>query len=90
MLRSRIDVKMAQGVEPLVQLTHQPGTTDEFVLRGAPGEGRFAPYLLSGASGVMRRWVRIGEAAKPRSHQAPLGTEIAVIVKVLGQRHRIR
>ena len=37
--------KMAQGAERLIQLTRQPGTTDdEFVLRRAPGEGRFAPY----------------------------------------------
>ena len=37
--------KMAQGAERLIQLTRQPGTTDdELVLRGAPGEGRFAPY----------------------------------------------
>ena len=37
--------KMAQGAGRLIQLTRQPGTTDdEFVLRGAPGEGRFAPY----------------------------------------------
>ena len=37
--------KMAQGAEQLIQLARQPGTTDdELVLRGAPGEGRFAPY----------------------------------------------
>ena len=37
--------KMEQGAERLIQLTRQAGTTDdEFVLRGAPGEGRFAPY----------------------------------------------
>ena len=37
--------KMAHGAERLIQLTRQPGTTDnEFVLRGAPGEGRFALY----------------------------------------------
>ena len=37
--------KMAQGAERLIQLTRQLGTTDdEFMLRGAPGEGRFAPY----------------------------------------------
>ena len=43
---------MAQGAERLMQLTRQPGTTDDgFVLRGALGE---VP-LLSVASGVMRR-----------------------------------
>ena len=37
--------KMAQGAERLIQLTRQPGTTDdELVWRGAPGEGRFAPH----------------------------------------------
>ena len=35
---------MAKGAEQLVQMTRQGPPDDEFTLRGAPGEGRFAPY----------------------------------------------
>ena len=37
--------KMAKGAERLIQLTRQPGTTDELVLRGAPGEGAVFPRI---------------------------------------------
>ena len=37
--------RMAKGAELLIQLTRQSEMSDdEFALRGAPGEGRFAPY----------------------------------------------
>ena len=37
--------RMVKGAELLIQLTRQSEMSDdEFALRGAPGEGRFAPY----------------------------------------------
>ena len=45
---------MAKDAERFIQLTRQPGTADgELVLRGAPGEVRFAPYkVISHVPGV--------------------------------------